>query len=97
MEQRKCKYQNRFNQFIQDLRLTKDCFVSLVNNRAIIYFNYHEMILAYHLNYEQFESQYKADKYHYIENIINAMKKEYKRQASENINRALRGFDKLWD
>jgi len=91
----KNKYQHKFNEFIQDLRYTDNCFVSLVNNKAIIYYHYHDMVLSYYLTYDYFESQYIADKYKYLDNIINDMKKEYIRQVNNNIKRALRGFDKL--
>ena len=67
-------------------------FVSIVNNHAVIYYNWHEMLLSYNIRYEEFEAQYESDRYNWRKNIENDMKKTYERQAQNNIRMALRGI-----
>lgn len=79
-----------FNTFINEIRYQENMFVSVVNNHATIYYNWHEMLLSYNIRYEEFEAQFNADRYNWRENIENDMKKTFERQAQNNIRIALR-------
>lgn len=79
-----------FNTFINEIRYQENMFVSVVNNHATIYYNWHEMLLSYNIRYEEFEAQFNADRYNWRKNIENDMKKTFERQAQNNIRMALR-------
>lgn len=68
-------------------------FVSVVNNHATIYYNWHEMLLSYNIRYEEFEAQFLADRHNWRKNIEKDIKKTFERQAINNIKIALRGID----
>ena len=82
-----------FNSFINDIRYRENMFVSVVNNHATIYYNWHEMLLSYNIRYEEFEAQLQADRYNWRKNIEKDMKKTFERQAINNIKIALRGIN----
>lgn len=82
-----------FNSFINDLRYQENMFVSVVNNHATIYYNWHEMLLSYNIRYEEFEAQFEADRYNWRKNIEKDIKKTFERQALNNIRMALRGVN----
>ena len=82
-----------FNSFINDIRYQENMFVSVVNNHATIYYNWHDMLLSYNIRYEEFEAQFQADRYNWCKNIEKDMKKTFERQALNNIKIALRGIN----
>lgn len=91
----KNRYQITFNRYINDLRYAENVFVSVVNNHATIYYKWNEMLLSYHLTYDVFESYITSDKNKWRDIIENDMKKEFTKQATENINRYMERFRTL--